>query len=92
MKPYLMIFNSIALPRQTLLNYLDTRPEVLNWYAFLDTGVFIISTHTAYQLSELIRQHFPGVYFVVTEVPSGSNDGWLPKAAWDFINNPRRPG
>ncbi len=92
MKPYLLVFNTQHVWPQTMLNYLDTRAEVLNWYSFIDTGIFIISRHTAYQLGEALRQGFPGLFFVITEVTRTNYDGWLPQVAWDFILNPKSSG
>lgn len=92
LKPYLVVFNGSEVTRQSLLDHLDTRPEVKNWFAFLPTGVFVISDRTASQLAEAIRIAFPIATFVVTEIPPGANDGWLNKDAWDFINNPSSSG
>ena len=93
MRPYILVFTeSLGLNRQVVLDYLDTRPEILNWYTFHRTAIFIISRHSAYQLSELFRQRFPNVLFIITEIIPGRNDGWLPQVAWDFINNPRSSG
>jgi hypothetical protein len=92
MQPYLLTFSTAGFSRQALLDFLDTRPEVLNWYAFAESGVFVISEKTPHELSAIIHGGFPWVLFVVTHVPASNNNGWLPKAAWDFINNPRSSG
>jgi hypothetical protein len=92
LKPFLLVFNDTQITRQTILNYLDTRPEIKNWFAFLPAAVFIISDHTAPSLAGLIRNVFPGKDFVVTEVTSGSNDGWLARNVWEFINYPHSSG
>ena len=92
LKSFLLVFNNSQLERRSILEYFDTIPSIKNWYAFLPTAVFIISAATAFQLSELFRNKFPNNNFVITEVPRGANDGWLDKAAWDFINNPKSSG
>ena len=92
MRAFLLSFNDAIVPRQVVLNFLDTRPEVLNWYAPLQGGVFIISNLNAQGLAELIRQAFPNLYFVIAELPRGYNDGMLPSAAWQFINDPKSSG
>ena len=92
LRSYVLIFNSVFVPRQTMLDFLNTRREVLNWYAFLDGTIFIISRQNATQLGEMIHTQFPTVFFLVTTVPNYDNNGWLPKAAWDFINIPRSSG
>jgi hypothetical protein len=92
LKPYLVVFDASQIVRQSLLDHLDTRPEVKNWFAFLPTAVFVISDHTARQLTEAIRIAFPAASLMVTEVPAGANDGWLGKNVWDFINSPQSSG
>ena len=92
LKPYLVAFNDAQITRQALLDFLDTRPEVKNWFAFMPAAIFVISDRSARQLAEAIRSGFPGKNFVVSEVPAGANDGWLGKDVWDFINNPRSSG
>lgn len=90
--PYLFSFNCLAMPRQQVLDFLDTLPQVLNWYAVLAESIIVISEHNAAELRELIRNRYPYTFFIITEIPRGNNDGLLPKAAWDFINNPRSSG
>jgi len=92
LRPFLLIFDTIYGPRQDILNYLDTRPEIKNWYAFMPTAIIVISDCQAPQIAALFRQRFPGRQFMITEVPRGENDGWLNKNVWDFINNPQSTG
>ena len=92
MRAFLLNFNDSIISRPIMLNFLDTRPEVLNWYAPLQGGVFIISNASSQTLAALVRQSFPSLYFVVAELPRGYNDGTLPPAAWNFINNPTSSG
>jgi hypothetical protein len=63
--------------------------EVLNWYAPLQGAVFVISDVTAQDLAQVVHAKYPLLFFVVTELVRGYNDGSLPKAAWDFINEPQ---
>ena len=92
MRPFLLAFNDSVVARQVVLDFLDTRPEVLNWYTALQGGVFIISDANAQTLAALVRQAFPYLFFVITELVRGYNDGALPRAAWDFINDPKSSG
>ena len=92
MRPYLLVFNDQLVPRQQMLNFLDTRSEVLNWYAFLPAGIFVISEHSAHELAAVIHQEFPIVFFIINEVVPGRNNGYLPMVAWEFINNPKSSG
>ena len=92
MRGFLLSFNDSVVSRQVILNFLDTRREVLNWYAPLQGGVFIISNANAQTLAALVRQAFPNLFFVIAELPRGYNDGWLPADAWNFINDPKSSG
>lgn len=87
LKPFILVYNTFQLTRQEILDFLDSRPEVKNWYAFLPTSIMIISDRTAYQLAEIFRQKYPNTYFIISEIPYGNNDGWLDKKVWSFINN-----
>lgn len=92
LKPFLVIFDNSQLPRQTLLDHLDTRSEIKNWFAFLPSAVVVVSDQTASSVAACIRTGFPNQLFIVTEISSGANDGWLGKNVWDFINNPKSSG
>ena len=92
LKPFLVVFNNSQITRKDLLDFLDTKPEIKNWFAFMPSAIFVISDRRAFQISQFIHTRFPEVYFVVSEVPKGENDGWLSKEAWNFINNPLSSG
>lgn len=95
LKPYLLVFHPSTQSRQEILNFLDTRSEVLNWFAWGDTGIFLISEESAYLLSNIIHEKFPNIIFVITLLPTGNYltvNGWLFKNNWDFINDPKSSG
>jgi hypothetical protein len=92
LKAYVLTFNSEICPRQKVLELLDTIPAVKNWYAYLPSSIFIISDQTAHVLANALLAKVDGSYYFVSEVPSGVNNGWLPEAAWQFINSPKSSG
>jgi len=92
LKPYVVTFNPDIFPRQKLLEHLDTLPAVKNWYAFLPSAVFIISDQSAHALANLLLGKVNGSYYFVSEIPVGAYNGWLPQAAWEFVNNPKSSG
>ena len=55
MRAFLFNFNDSIISRPVMLQFLDTRPEVLNWYAPLQGGVFIVSNSNSQALAALIR-------------------------------------
>lgn len=92
LKPFVVAFDNTQINRQAVLDFLDTRPEVKNWFAFMPSAIFIISDKTASQIAEAIRSGLPGKNLFVSEVPRGANDGWLGGNVWDFINTPKSTG
>ncbi len=92
MKPYLFSFNATMGTRQQVLDFLDTLPQVLNWYAPLPQSVILISDSPMQKLSELIHNHYPMSFFIITEIVDKANNGWLPREAWEFINDPKSSG
>lgn len=92
LSPYLIVFNPDEGDRQALLNFLDTRTEIKNWYAFLPSAVFVISDRNANSISDILRTRYPGRFLFVTPVVGVQTDGWLPQAAWDFVNQPKSSG
>lgn len=92
MKTYLLTFNHEIVPRQVVLDYLDTRREILNWYAFLQGSIFLVSRSSVLELETLFVSKFPNVFFAVAEVSRMKSGGWLPKLAWEFIGQPKSSG
>jgi hypothetical protein len=81
---FLLGFNP-AFPRELITRYLDTRPEVQNWYSIFPGQIFIASDCSPRELSELIRTAFPNPLFILTHINGADCGGWLPQEAWDFI-------
>jgi hypothetical protein len=83
-------FNPFFLGRQELLQYLDTLPEVLNWFTALPGQVIMVSEQTPNEIGAKVRARFPNHFFTVSGI-SGI-DGWMTKGFWDFVNNPKSSG
>ncbi len=95
MNTYILSFSSKnnMIARQTLLDFLDTRKEILNWYAPMPFTVLIISRETLKVVSTLIRNRFSNnITFLLSEVEPSTIDGFIDKRVWDFINNPKSSG
>lgn len=92
LKPYVLNFNPNMCPRKKILDLLDTLPAVKNWYAFLPSAVFIISDQSAHTLAQLLLAKVEGSLYFISEISPSAYNGWLPKPAWDFINNPMSSG
>jgi len=88
LRSYLFVFNGDQVSRKSVISKLDSLPEVVNWMAFFDNAICIVSEIDAIQLSEVLRASLPGIQFIVTELEPGKKKGWLPKAVWNFMNDP----
>jgi hypothetical protein len=92
LKAYIVNFNCSQCARQKVLDLLDTLPAIKNWYAFLPSAIFVVSDQTAHALAQLLLAKVDGSYYFISEITSGTANGWLPQAAWDFVNNPKSSG
>ncbi len=89
MKPYLLTFNLAGITRNDVTKFLDTLPEVQNWYTAFFSAVIVISEADATTLANLFHARFPLVFFVVTEIVPSNCNGYLPKIVWEFITKPK---
>lgn len=87
---FVIDFNPFSLGRRELLQYLDTRPDVLNWFTALPSQVIVVSEQTPYRIGALVRARFPNQFFTVSDF--AGIDGWMTKEFWDFVNNPKSSG
>jgi hypothetical protein len=79
-------------PRDPLTNYLNSRREVLNWFAILPAAILVVSRMNATDLKNIIHAGFPNLWFMISEIDPAKINGWMNKPAWDFINNPKSSG
>jgi len=91
MRAFLLSFNDAVVSRPAMLQFLDTRPEVLNWYAPLQGGVFIISNSNSQALAALIREAFSHLYFVIAELHEVTTMAHC-RLRLELINNPTSSG
>ena len=88
MRSYLLVFNGDQVSRKTVIAHLDSLKVILNWMAFFDNAICVVSEVDAASLSESIHTVLPEIQFIVTELESGKKKGWLPKTVWKFMNHP----
>ena len=68
---------------------LTTAQGVISWWHYLGT-TYILSvpdTATATSVTQYILAIAPNKKFFVAKVDLKDHGGWLPKEAWDWINN-----
>lgn len=62
--------------------------HISSWWHYLQGGTyFVCSSHNANQLYNLIYPAIPGRFFIVMEVDSKNQQGWLPRVAWEWFKN-----
>ena len=90
MKVFVLSFNDPHLPNETMLDFLDSRRDILNWMSmsFLPNTAFIVSNASVEKLTNAIRRRFPDTFFLISEFNTKKANGALPDDAWDFLNNP----
>jgi hypothetical protein len=87
---YVLVFDDAAGTRREVLDFLDNRPEILDWYTCMSNAVFLISRKTASELGEIFKDISQGKSrFMILDANTDRN-GWLPRQAWDFIRKSER--
>jgi hypothetical protein len=89
---YVVNFNPFSLSRQSLLDFLDTQPDVVNWLTAnaLPGQVIVVSERSCSEVAALIRTRFSGESCTVSTV--SEIDGWMNQQYWDLVNAPKSSG
>ena len=87
---FLLTFDTTQMSREAVIDVVDHVDEVVNWYAFLPGAVCLVSDLSTADLSRAIRSRLPDLRFLLVRLEKGQRQGWLPRSAWRFINDPRR--
>lgn len=91
-RAYLLVYNADVGTRDSLLQIIDTMPEVTNWRYELPYTFYLISELSANDLAHRLRTLTGDKgRFLITEV-SPNKQGWLPKDSWHFLNDKPNPG
>lgn len=88
MNAYLLVFDDSQIAREVITRKLDMIPAIQNWFAFLSNTVSLVSIKDARSISDLVREAFPELRFIVVEIDRDKKGGYLPKSVWEFINRP----
>lgn len=79
--------------REMIQNFLDTRPEVLNWFGAMPYTIILISNSDVRYLTKLLMEKYDNdISFLITPIVSENMDGFIGRPVWDFINNPKPSG
>lgn len=86
---YLLVYSTEVGSYERVKRFLDQRPEILNWVRYMPHTFIIVSDKTAPQLAAIFRKLTNGKgRFLILDTQT-DRDGWLPKAAWDLMRNPK---
>lgn len=86
---YILVFDDGLGTREEIQGFLDSRREILNWYACMTNAIFIVSEETATTLQKIISEfNTAGAHFILLDVKTDRN-GWLPRLAWEFMRKPK---
>ena len=73
---------------ETFANLLRSIKALHSWQIVLPTCALLVTSQTSQEIASTIRERMPGLRFLVTTLVSKETDGYLPAAAWDFVNYP----
>ena len=86
-RAYLLICSSGVGAREDVRDFIDSQPEILNWWYDIPHAFYLISDSDADEIAELILQFTGGDgRFLITEVAENSQ-GWMQRGAWQFLND-----
>ena len=88
MKAYIVSFYQQEISDDELVEFLDSRDEILNLHMEIPNTVFVVSNKNAQSLSRLIEKEFPESSFIVAEYVPYNSDGLLDEESWNFLNDP----
>ena len=88
-KAYLLTF---VVPREPILEFLDSRREVLNWFAVFPNTILVASRSDLTALTGILRVSFPWLWFILAELEPTKVNGFINQPVWEFINQPKSSG
>ncbi|MDP3458814.1 MAG: hypothetical protein Q8S09_06015 [Hyphomonas sp.] len=91
LKSYLLIFDNSQVSRESVIARIDAMPEIVNWSAFLPTGIAVVSDLDSKELARRVRDDRPSEFrFLLVPLSNATKNGWLPTNVWSFMNRPKR--
>ena len=86
MKPYLFTYSQMCpfWHAQAILNETNA---VATWVQPFPNAAIVISSLDSRDLGAVLRARLGATWFLITELNSGTVDGFLPGNLWQFVNN-----
>ena len=87
-KKYLITY-SLKNPNWNYTGFLSALQNIGPWWHYLDTTWLIKSDLTSQQIYQKLGPGLLSIndFILVIEIVPGNRFGWLPKDAWDWIDN-----
>ena len=57
------------------------------WWHYLESTWIVNTVHSAHQFAQFLLPHIVSTDHLLVAKLSGEHQGWLPKDAWDWLNN-----
>ena len=88
MKSYLFTYSQACTQAQAHAVLNDTE-GVQTWVAPFPYSAILVSRLNTQDLSAILRDRLPNVWFMITEMDQQTVNGWLPGNLWDYVNAPQ---
>ena len=87
-RTYLLSFDSDNVTRESVVSLIDSMSEVVNWQVILPSTIAVVTQKSVQELSSEINEQRSSKFRFILVEPKSKN-GWLTRASWEFINNPK---
>ena len=87
-RAYLFTTDTTQEAFSSLLSLIDETRAVSNWLKILPGSAVLVSRLDIDDLHEELKAIFPNQRNILVELEKGKKNGWLPRKAWDFMNQP----
>ncbi len=93
-KNYIITFDSFLVDDKIVQHFHETLindPAIYDWWHYLE-GTYIVVVKSgidAMNITQFVIETMPEVQVLVSEINLRNHNGWLPDAAWEWINKYR---
>jgi hypothetical protein len=88
-KEYLLAFDPNKSDGEALHAIIKSSPYISDWWHYLPSTYILMSSYTLETIQKQILDSWSGNHFLMIEVNRNNHNGWLPQAAWDWLNGHR---
>lgn len=89
MKSHLFTYSQ-ARTQEHVHDVLNDTEGVQTWIAPFPYSAILVSKLSAQDLSAILRERLPNVWFMVAEMDPQAVNGWLPGNLWGYVNDPQK--